>query len=176
MADLLVVTGPPGAGKSTLAPLVSAEFTPAAVVPGDGFFAFWTRGYVEPWLPEAHQQNEVVLRAAGAAAGTFVRGGCTVVYDGVLGPWLLPAFLEASGLPRLSYAVLLPSLERCLDQVRARTGHGFTDPAAAAHLHADFTGAEVDPRHVVPVAGEDPRETARTLLTRHRTGALTYPG
>jgi cytidylate kinase len=103
VADLLVVTGPPGAGKSTVAALVVQAFDRAALVPGDAFFAFWTRGAVLPWLPEAHEQNTVVLQAAGAAAGTYVAGGCSVVYDGILGPWLLPDFAAAAALPRLHY-------------------------------------------------------------------------
>ena len=176
MADLLVVSGPPGAGKSTVAPLVCAAFTPAALVRGDHFFAFWTQGAIPPWLPAAQEQNEVVVAAAAAASGVFVRGGCTVVYDGVLGAWLLPAFAAATGLPHLHYAVLLPSLDLCLERVAGRTGHGFTDPTAAAHMHADFADADVDPRHVLEVSDQEPDELARLLLGRYRDGALRYPG
>ena len=171
-----MVTGPPGSGKSTVAPLVSEAFTPAAVVAGDEFFAFWTRGFVDPWLPAAHAQNEVVVRAAASAAGTFVAGDCTVVYEGVVGPWFLPAFAAATGLPQLHYAVLLPSLDRCLDRIASRTGHGFADAAAATHVHADFAAAALDPRHVLPVAGEHPLEVARSVLGRYRDGSLSWPG
>jgi predicted ABC-type ATPase len=176
VADLLVITGPPGAGKSTVAPLVTAAFDVAALIPGDDFFAFWARGYVQPWLPAAHAQNEVVVRAAAAAAGTFVRGGCTVVYEGSLGPWFLPAFTAGTGLPQLHYAVLLPSLERCLERVAGRTAHGFTDPAATAHMHAEFADADVDPRHLLTVSGQEPQELARRLLEQYRDGALRHPG
>ncbi|MGY1845354.1 hypothetical protein [Modestobacter sp. SYSU DS0875] len=174
MADLLVVTGPPGSGKSTVAPLVAAAFETAALVPGDSFFAFWSRGFVDPWLPEARAQNELVLRAAGAAVGTLVAGGCPVVYDGVLGPWLLPAFADAAGLPQLHYAVLLPSLATCLARVAGRAGHGFTDPGAAAHMHAEFTRADIATRHVLASSSDDPQQLARLLLDRYRDGALSH--
>ena len=52
---------------------------------------------------------------------------CHVVYDGVIGPWFLPTFVDTSTLERVHYAVLLPPLEVCLRRVRVRTGHGFTD-------------------------------------------------
>lgn len=171
-----MVTGPPGAGKSTVAALVVQAFERAALVPGDAFFSFWTRGAVLPWLPEAHDQNRVVLRAAGAAAGTYVAGGCSVVYDGVLGPWLLPEFASATGVARLHYAVVLPALEDCLWRVRTRSGHGFCDLAAAEHMHAEFAAASVAERHVLRTTREGPAEVAEMVLHRYRAGDLLHRG
>jgi hypothetical protein len=82
----------------------------------------------------------VVIEAAASAAGRFAAGGYTVVYDGVLGPWFLPAFAHATGLDRLCYVVLLPSEEVCLARVAGRTGHGFTDPDATRRMHREFAG------------------------------------
>ncbi len=79
MSELIVVTGPPGAGKSTLAAQLVTRFEPSALVAGDEFFAFVRGGYVEPWKPEAHGQNDVVIAAAAVATGRFVAGGYTVV-------------------------------------------------------------------------------------------------
>jgi predicted kinase len=171
VAELLVVTGPPGAGKSTAAARVVQAFDRAALVPGDAFFAFWTRGAVLPWLPDAQQQNEVVLRAAGAAAGAYVAGGCSVVYDGVLGPWLLDEFVSAAAVPSLHYAVLLPSVTRCLARVEARTGHGFSDLDAARHMHEEFTSAQVADRHVLRT-DEDAHAVARARPGPLRPGEL----
>lgn len=177
-----MVSGPPGAGKSTVARLLAERSTPSALVPGDAFFAFLVRGAVPPWLPEAHAQNEVVLAAAASAAGRLAAGPCAVVYDGVVGPWSLAAFTTATGLASLHYAVLLPPLERCLERVATRTGHGFTDAAAARHMHEDFARADVDPRHVLtgsPDGAGDadapdtsPAAVADAVLRRLADGAL----
>ena len=176
MAELLVVTGPPGAGKSTVAALVVHAFTPAALVPGDAFFGFWTRGAVPPWLPAAQAQNAVILRAAGAAVGAYVDGGCSVVYDGVLGPWFLTDFAAAAAVSRVHYAVVLPSLEHCLSRVATRRGHGFRDVATTEHMHAEFAGAAVHERHVLRTGDETADETAELVLARYRRGDLVHHG
>lgn len=153
VADLIVVTGPPGAGKSTVAQVLSKHFEHSALVAGDDFFAFIDQGYIAPWTAEAHHQNEVVVGAAAAASGRLVTGGYTVVYHGVIGPWFLDTFGAATGLERLHYALLLPPEQVCVERVRSRTGHGFTDLDAARHVHREFSNAEFADRHVIPSEG-----------------------
>ncbi|HEY6933863.1 MAG TPA: AAA family ATPase [Marmoricola sp.] len=173
MGDLLVVTGPPGAGKSTVAALLAEHGHRSALVPGDDFFGFLRRGAIPPWLPESHEQNVAVVEAAAAASGRLV-GHCDVVYDGVVGPWLLPAFLDRSGLDHLDYAVLLPPLDVCLHRVRTRTGHPFADLEAAEHMWRDFHDAAIEGRHlltdVVPLV-----ELTRLVVERRLSGSLRYP-
>lgn len=53
MGSLLVVTGPPGAGKSSVARILADSFDQSVLVEGDAFFAFLARGAIEPWLPES---------------------------------------------------------------------------------------------------------------------------
>jgi uridine kinase len=55
VAELIVVTGPPGAGKTTAARGLSGLFERSALVAGDDFFAFIDQGYVAPWTGEAHR-------------------------------------------------------------------------------------------------------------------------
>jgi hypothetical protein len=97
-----------------------------------------------------------------------------VVYEGVVGPWFLDTFLAASGLDSLDYVVLLPPLERCLDGVRTRAGHGFTDESATRKMHAEFAAAAVDPRHVVEPVGT-PADVAALVVEKQAAGELRYP-
>jgi predicted ABC-type ATPase len=96
MASLLVVAGPPGAGKSTTSRILADRFDPSVLIEGDAFFAFLARGAIEPWLPESTTQNETVTQAAASAASCYVAGGYTTVYDGVVGPWFLATFCRSA--------------------------------------------------------------------------------
>ena len=174
MGSLLVVTGPPGAGKSSVARLLAAEAGPSALVEGDAFFGFLATGRVEPWRDGSHDQNTVVTRAAAAAAGHFARGGYATVYDGVVGPWFLDTFLQATGLDALDYAVLLPAAGRCVERVMARRGHAFADEEATRTMHAAFEGALPDARHVLRDVEGTAVDVARRVRRARAAGALRY--
>ncbi|WP_285107192.1 AAA family ATPase [Promicromonospora sp. MEB111] len=152
---LLVVTGPPGSGKSTVSEALADRWEPSVLVEGDAFFRFLRRGMVPPWLPESHAQNDTTVRAAAAAAGGFAAGGMAVVYDGVIGPWFLPTFARLAGVAVLDYVVLLPPAEVCLKRVETRTGHGFTDLDAAQHMHDDFVRATTSRPDAAGAGGPD---------------------
>jgi hypothetical protein len=67
VGSLLVITGPPGAGKSTLARVMADIAGRSVLVEGDAFFAFLASGRVDPWLPGSHEQNAVVTKAPGSS-------------------------------------------------------------------------------------------------------------
>jgi predicted ABC-type ATPase len=173
-ALLLVVTGPPGAGKSAVGKALAARFESSVLVEGDAFFAFVFRGAIPPWVPESREQNEIVTRAAASAAGQYVSGGYVTVYDGVVGAWFLPTFAAATGLDSLHYVVLLPSVERCVDRVQTRIGHGFADEAATRKMHDAFEAADIDERYVLVDPPDGVAAVTDTILARVDDGTLLY--
>ena len=173
MGELVVVTGPPGAGKSVVSEELAKKWQPSALVPGDAFFGMIKQGYILPWLPQAHHQNAVIIEAAAAAAGRLCRI-CSVVYDGIVGPWLLPTFVRASGMANLHYLVLLPPLDVCLERVHSRVGHGFTDLPATRDMYQQFADAPVNDRHMITDPDADPTRLAELINRQLGDGVFGY--
>jgi cytidylate kinase len=169
-----LVTGPPGAGKSAVAQVLARTAEHSVLIEGDAFFDLVTSGAIEPWLTESNDQNTVVTRAAACAAGAFVSGGYTTVYDGVVGPWFLPTFGAATGLDQLDYVIILPPVEVCVRRVATRRGHGFTDQGATRKMHAEFDSPSVAERHVLTDPPEDVAAVAALIESARRAGAATH--
>jgi predicted ABC-type ATPase len=175
VGSLLVVTGPPGAGKSTLAALLAARLEHSVLVDGDSFFGFLRVGAIAPWRPEAHGQNTVVTRAAGAASGQYARGGLNTVYDGMIGPWFVDEFLAATGLETLDYAILLPPVDICVGRVLTRQNHNFADEGATRHMHRAFIRNLISTRHVIQCTNVPVEGLAERIIAARSRGQLTYP-
>ncbi|MGH2743683.1 MAG: AAA family ATPase [Thermoleophilaceae bacterium] len=172
---VLILTGPPGTGKSTTARLLAERHERAVHLESDHFFHFIRAGYVEPWTPESREQNEVVMRIVAAAAAAYAAAGYLTIVDGIV----LPRFffeplrdaLHQAGHP-VAYAVLRAPLAVCLSRAGARDSWPLADPEVVERLWHDFAELGELEAHAVDVEAEAPAQAADLLAARLRDGSL----
>lgn len=163
-APLLVLSGPPGAGKTTVAGLLVQRRAPAVHLRGDDFWHVIAGGPVPPYLPEAHTQNEVVVTAVAAAAAAYAAGGYFTVLDTIVVPWFLERVRAEADRRHvaMAYVVLRPSLQVVL--ARARRDLLDSDPLRA--MHAAFADLGPHEAAVIDSSSQSPEETAEAVWAR----------
>ena len=161
--DVIILTGPPAAGKTTVAQLLATEASvPTVHLTTDLFYRSIRAGFVLPFLPEAQRQNEVVIDAIVGTVTTFARGGYDVVVDGIVGPWFLPPFRAAADRDQLttSYLVLRPDLDTTLARAKQRVGDDLKDVGAITGLHGAFADLGDLEGHAIDTGHLDAAQTA----------------
>ncbi len=168
MASLIIVSGCPGAGKTTLSASISKAHPQGLHLTGDTFYGFPAH-FIEPTKPESHAQNTTIVRATARAASAFLEGGYLVVLDGIFGPWFLPVVMAE--LPPdidASYLVLRVPEAEALRRVRERQGVGAS--ARVRPTVAAFAELGEYESHVISTLGRSEEEVLRAAESGLREG------
>jgi adenylate kinase family enzyme len=162
---LIVLTGPPGAGKTTVAAILAQRYNPSVHLPADDFWRFIRRGAISPYLPQAHQQNTVVITALARAAATYTNGAYHVIVDGIIGPWFIERFCAAADLAteQIHYLILRPDEATTVHRAIHRGPDALTTTEPVQAMYAQFADLGPYERHVIDSTTLDPAATVERI-------------
>jgi chloramphenicol 3-O-phosphotransferase len=174
--EVLVLGGPPAAGKTTVAALIADRWNPSVHLGGDAFWeTFIRRGYLKPWRPESREQNSTVIRVVMAAAAEYAGGGYSVVVDATVGPWFLELVADVFSDRGVDwhYAILLPTHASVVERNGSRSPGEGVEEEVLEKMYAEFTshlrGFE---EHAVDSTRMSAEETAAAVCAKLERGEL----
>ncbi len=178
---MLLVNGPPGAGKTSLTLAVAERYDRMLRIEVDTLRQWVCAGYRHPWAGDAQWDEQRLLATRNAAAITreTIAARYAVVIDDVAFADDLAAYRDAlDGIDALVQVVtLLPDVETTLTRDAGRN-----DADRVREVHARFAAeaeARALPGAVLDTSGDaSAHETAERLMDVLATGAavLLEPG
>jgi len=140
MSHVVILSGPSGAGKSSVAEALAQRYDRTVHLETDLLFRSVRMGFIHPMRPESDRQNRMIARAAARAASAFAQDLFAVFIDGVIGPHLLPIYvdeLKVAAAP-VHFVLLLPSVEESVRRVAPRAADRRMVEAEHRELHLQF--------------------------------------
>lgn len=167
--EILILTGPPGSGKTTTAlALAEQPGSPKVHLHSDDFWHFIKNGAIPPYLPEVDEQNAVVMDVLAGVAERFAKSGYFVVVDGIIGPWFLQPFKAVA--PSLHYVLLRPPLEEAILRCQKRGGNTLTDPVPITALHQQFSALNQFEQNILSTDGQTRQQTLQMVIAAIEDG------
>jgi chloramphenicol 3-O-phosphotransferase len=139
---ILLISGPPGAGKSSVArELVKTATAPPILIEGDTFWSFLAKGRAKPTKKQLTRQPLTVMQAMMAATRPFTRNGYEVIVDFSIGPWFLPGVRPYLRDAPLDFVVLCPSKAVCARRAADRKEGRMPDYGPYETMYDAFANA-----------------------------------
>jgi len=163
MSSIILLSGPVGAGKSTVAKeLIACSPGPVACIEGDKFWFFIAKGAESLGRGK---NFKMIMTSMTAAAVPYARSGYEVILDFSIPPWFLDtakAIAKLRDVP-LDYVVLRPAEAVCAARAASRAEGVIKDYTPYKDLYTSFDEAA---QYII----HDDESDAAVVAARIRTG------
>lgn len=142
MKSIVIISGPVGAGKSTVAKELVASIKESVVyIEGDTFWSFIAKSARDQ---SRYKNFKTVMVAMTAAAVPYALAGYEVILDFSIPPWFIDTARKVAGVRDvpLDYVVLRPNLSVCELRAANRAEGAIADYTPYRALYSDFDEAK----------------------------------
>ena len=168
--EVIIITGPPGSGKTTITNMLAKSVKKGVAIHADDLRDMVKAGYAKPWAKneEAKKQIKLATTNAYSLANNFLANDFDVFIDDVvLGEEKEITYRKAFG-KKTKFFLLLPPKEVLLKRDSLRSPDKFMGKRAEV-LHDKFT-AKKHPAdwEIIDNSKQSPKETTKYILSKIR--------
>lgn len=162
---LIILSGPPGAGKSTVAEILAKKFPRSVQFSNDTIRHFIKNGYVAPW--ESSEESKIQLKLADdiskVVVEKYIDSGYTVVLDGVFFDEDVNEYQKL--FHDIHSFILLPPIEILKERDDTREKDRRV-PHRVEPSHINFSSKEHKLLQVLDNSNQTPEETADLIFSK----------